>query len=81
MNRATTVLSGGAGSPIRGLIAIVAFVLVVMAAQLTVIRQPAGVAVIAPNHLCRWLKRNAVAFSSEQVSAVFELARRDITWR
>ncbi|MFZ0834488.1 MAG: nuclease-related domain-containing protein, partial [Mycobacterium sp.] len=56
-------------------------VIVVIAAELTIKSQPADVHVVARKRIGKWLERRPATLSPVAVEAIYEMARRDTTWR
>ncbi len=74
--RASKLLTAACGFDVQ-----VEPILVVIAAELTIKAQPAGVHVVAHRHIGKWLERRPATLSPDAVEAVYEMARRDSTWR
>lgn len=54
---------------------------IVLAARRVVVReQPPGVDVIAAGAVVRWLRHQEPVLTPEEVTAIFDVARRDSTW-
>ena len=56
-------------------------IIVVIAAGLTIKAQPADVHVVARTRIGKWLERRPASLSPAAVEAIYEMARRDTTWR
>lgn len=56
-------------------------IIVVIAAELTIKAQPADVHVVARKRIGKWLERRPATLSPVAVEAIYEMARRDTTWR
>jgi hypothetical protein len=56
-------------------------IIVVIAAELTIKAQPADVHVVARKRIGKWLERRPAILSTAAVEAIYEMARRDTTWR
>jgi hypothetical protein len=56
-------------------------IIVVMARELEIKAMPADVHVVARLKIAKWLTRRAVRLSDDVVGAIYEHARRDVTWR
>lgn len=56
-------------------------IIVVIAAELTIKAQPADVHVVARRRIGKWLERRPATLSPAAVEAIYEMARRDTTWR
>lgn len=73
--RAARVLDAASSVPVS-----VRPLIVVLARRLDVCQQPPGVHVIAAGHIVRWLHDQRSVLTTEEVSTIFEVARRDSTW-
>lgn len=73
--RASRLLSAAVGFPVD-----VQGVVVVIAGALTVRDQPADALVIGRRHLRRWLQLVSPQLTSEEITAVYDVARRSTTW-
>ena len=56
-------------------------IIVVIAAELTIKAQPTDVHVVARKRIGKWLERRPATLSPAAVEAIYEMARRDTTWR
>lgn len=56
-------------------------IIVVIAAELTIKAQPTDVHVVARKRIGKWLERRPATLSPVAVEAIYEMARRDSTWR
>jgi hypothetical protein len=56
-------------------------IIVVMASSMKVRAQPEGVEVVGRKRIVTWLSRRPVALTPEVVDRIFEVARRNTTWR
>jgi len=56
-------------------------IIVVIAAELSITAQPTDVHVIARKRIGKWLQRRPSTLSPSSVEAIYEMARRDTTWR
>lgn len=56
-------------------------IIVVIAAELTIKAQPTDVHVVARKRIGKWLERRPAMLSRVTVGAIYEIARRDTTWR
>lgn len=56
-------------------------IIVVIAAELTIKAQPTDVHVVARKRIGKWLERRPATLSPWAVEAIYEMARRDTTWR
>lgn len=74
--RAARLLSAAAGVDVA-----VEPVIVVLAAKLTIKSSPIGVHVVAHTKAARWLTRLPTRLSRDAVALIFDVARRDTTWR
>lgn len=55
-------------------------VIVVAARRVVVRQQPPGVHVVAAGAVVRWLRHQEPVLTPEEVTAIFDAARRDATW-
>jgi Nuclease-related domain len=74
--RAARLLSSAAGFEVA-----VEPVIVVLAAELTIKASPDGVHVVAHTKAARWLNRLPTRLPPDVVAQIFDVARRDTTWR
>jgi Nuclease-related domain len=74
--RAARMLSAGCGLPV-----VVRPVIVVVGARLTIRQRPVDVAVLDARAFVRWLRRQPATLPPDKVERIFEVARRDTTWR
>jgi hypothetical protein len=74
--RAARLLSTAAGIEVA-----VEPVIVVLSAKLTMKSAPDGVHVVAHDRVARWFKRRPTRLSPDTVARIFDVARRDTTWR
>jgi Nuclease-related domain len=74
--RAARLLSSAVGVNV-----LVEPVIVVLAEKLTVKHQPDGVHVVAHYNIAYWLSRLQKRLAPHAVAAIFDVARRDTTWR
>lgn len=74
--RASKLLTAACGFDVQ-----VEPIIVVIAAELTIKAQSADVHVVARKRIGHWLDRRPPALSPAAVEAIYELARRDTTWR
>jgi Nuclease-related domain len=74
--RAARLLSSAAGFDVP-----VDPVIVVLAEKLTVKHQPDGVHVVAHDNVAHWLSRLPQRLTPHAVAQIFNVARRDTTWR
>ena len=56
-------------------------IIVVIAAELTIKAQPTDVHVIARKRIGKWLQRRPSTLGPSSVEAIYNMARRDTTWR
>lgn len=75
--RTTRLLSStcGFGVPVEGLI------VTVRAEDVVIKQQPKGVSVVPRHQLARWLLQREDFHTPEVLEAVYEMARRSLTWR
>ena len=74
--RASKLLTAACGFDVQ-----VEPIIVVIAAELTIKAQPADVHVVARKRIGKWLERRPATLSPAAVEAIYEMARRDTTWR
>ena len=74
--RAANLLSEACGFAV-----LVEPVIVVLTAELTIEAQPVGVQVVSSRRIDRWLLVRSARLGKEAVEAIYEQARRDVTWR
>lgn len=74
--RAANLLSEACGFAVP-----VEAVIVVLADKLTIEAQPIGVQVVSSRRIDRWLLVRSPRLGMETVEAIYEQARRDVTWR
>lgn len=74
--RATRRLSDACGFPVQ-----VAPVVVVMCSDFRVRGRPSEVHVVKRKEIRRWLQRRPIVLDPDAVSRIYELARRESTWR
>ena len=74
--RASKLLTAACGFDVQ-----VEPIIVVIAAELTIKAQPADVHVVPRKRIGKWLERRPPALSPAAVTAIYEMARRDTTWR
>jgi hypothetical protein len=74
--RASKLLTAGCGFDVA-----VQAVIVIVGADITVKARCPDVRVLYREQLSRWLKSQPHVLAADQVDAVFEIARRDVTWR
>lgn len=73
--RATRLLGAASAIPVG-----VHPVIVVAARRLDVRQQPPGVHVVDAGAVVRWLRHQQPVLTAEEVTAIFDVARRDSTW-
>lgn len=74
--RASKLLTAACGFDVQ-----VQPIIVAIAADLTIKAQPADVHVVAHKRIGKWLERRPATLSPVAVEAIFDMARRDTTWR
>ena len=74
--RASKLLTASCGFDVQ-----VEPIIVVIAAELTIKAQPTDVHVVARKRIGKWLERRPATLSPAAVEAIYEMARRDTTWR
>ena len=74
--RATKLLSAACSFHVN-----VTPIIVVMASSMNVKAQPEGVEVVGRKRIAKWLSHRSVALTPEAVERIFDVARRDTTWR
>lgn len=75
-DRAARLLSAACPMPVG-----VRPVVVVVSHRFGVRMQPRGVAVVDARAIVRWLRRQPSTLTPDEVATIFELARRESTWR
>lgn len=73
--RAAKLLTAGCGFQVE-----VLAVLVFVGVDITVKARPADVRIVYREGLARWLKKLPSVLAADRVEAIFEVARRDVTW-
>jgi hypothetical protein len=56
-------------------------IIVVIAAELAIKAQPTDVHVVARKRIGKWLERRPATLSPAVIEAIYDMARRDTTWR
>ncbi len=74
--RASKLLTTACGFDVQ-----VESIIVVIAAELTIRAQPTDVHVVARKRIGKWLERRPATLAPSAVEAIYEMARRDTTWR
>ncbi|MCU1392583.1 MAG: hypothetical protein JWM34_1011 [Ilumatobacteraceae bacterium] len=74
--RASKLLTAGCGFDVA-----VQAVIVIVGAEITVKARCPDVRVLYREQLSRWLKSQPQVLAADRVDAIFEIARRDVTWR